>query len=57
MTVALRAAALIDGTGADPRPNSVIVIENGVIAAIARAKKGVAVQVKMRSGWPLDHAS
>lgn len=35
MTVAIRTAALIDGTGADPRPNAVVLVEDGVITKIA----------------------
>jgi len=35
MTVAIRTAALIDGTGADPRRNAVVVVDDGVITGIA----------------------
>jgi len=44
MTVAIRTRTLIDGTGADPRPNAVILVEDGVITGIASdVPKGVTV--------------
>ena len=44
MTVAIRTGELIDGTGADPRRNAVIVVEDGVITAIANdVPKGATV--------------
>ncbi|GAC1701193.1 MAG: hypothetical protein NVS9B6_15790 [Candidatus Limnocylindrales bacterium] len=35
MTVAIRPGTLIDSTGADPRPNAVVLVDDGVITGIA----------------------
>jgi len=34
LTLAIRTGALIDGTGADPRPNAVVLVDDGVITGI-----------------------
>lgn len=44
MTVAIRTGELIDGTGTDPRRNAVIIVDDGVITAIANdVPKGATV--------------
>ena len=44
MTTAIRAGTLIDGTGADPRREAVVVVEDGVIRDVAKVvPRGAAV--------------
>jgi len=48
MTVAIRTASLIDGTGADPQRHAVVLVDDGVITGMRTRSRVLFVLLRQR---------